>query len=287
MSSNDFLFMERPSIVEIARNVAAGDARASFGLKAATDDYFASAYFTGGTWGDQTAALLNGEQMGGVLRLATRPLHGDNWNLHVGFSGSDEFQPAVANAGAAGPTTHTVQLRDRPELRIDTNRLIDTGTIQTDNADTWGFELAANYYNLLLQGEYIRIDVDRTHDDTLHFSGGYVEGSWVITGESRKYNTGSAAWARPVPAHPFDPFDGEYGWGAWELAARYSTVDLNSDNIKGGEQQVYGVSLSWYPNPLVRFMLQGDYVDVNRHSAGGTQIGQNFWDVALRSQVAF
>jgi phosphate-selective porin OprO/OprP len=30
-SSNDFLLMERPSIIEIARNVAAGDARASAG----------------------------------------------------------------------------------------------------------------------------------------------------------------------------------------------------------------------------------------------------------------
>ncbi|HYZ40305.1 MAG TPA: porin, partial [Stellaceae bacterium] len=34
-SSNDFLLMERPSVIEIARNVAAGDARASGGAKAA------------------------------------------------------------------------------------------------------------------------------------------------------------------------------------------------------------------------------------------------------------
>jgi phosphate-selective porin OprO and OprP len=31
MSSNDFLLLERPSIVEIARRLAAGDARASLG----------------------------------------------------------------------------------------------------------------------------------------------------------------------------------------------------------------------------------------------------------------
>src|SRR5437899_3102884 len=36
-SSNNFLLMERPSIVEIARNVAAGDARATVGAKAAND----------------------------------------------------------------------------------------------------------------------------------------------------------------------------------------------------------------------------------------------------------
>ena len=31
MSSNDFLFLERPSIVEIARSIAAGDGRAAVG----------------------------------------------------------------------------------------------------------------------------------------------------------------------------------------------------------------------------------------------------------------
>jgi phosphate-selective porin OprO/OprP len=286
-SSNDFLFMERPSIVEIARNVAGGDARASLGAKAATDDYFASAYMTGGTWGDQSGGLLNGEQMGGVVRLATRPFHGDDWNVHTGFSGSMVFRPARNNAHQPGDTARTVQLRDRPELRIDTNRLIDTGQIQADNADTWGFELGGNWHNLLLQGEYIRIDVDQVHRDTLHFDGGYVEGSWVITGESRKYNTSIAAWARPVPAHPFDPVDGGNGWGAWELAARYSITDLNSNDIQGGRQKVYGLSLSWYPTSILRFMLQGDYVDVNRQDDSGRQIGQNFWDIGFRSQIGF
>jgi phosphate-selective porin OprO/OprP len=287
MSSNDFLFMERPSIIEIARNVAAGDARASFGLKASTDDYFASAYVTGGTWGDQSAGLLNGEQIGGVLRLATRPFHGDDWNVHAGFSGSMVFQPSESNSHQTGDTIEAIQLRDRPELRIDTNRLIDTGQIQADTADTWGFELGGNWHNFLVQGEYVRIDVDQTGGSNLHFDGGYVEGSWVITGESRKYTAASAAWAKPVPAHPFNPFSGDNGWGAWELAARYSIVDLNSDDVHGGKQQIYGVSLSWYPNSILRFMIQGDYVDVKRQDDSGTQLGQSFWDVALRSQVGF
>jgi phosphate-selective porin OprO and OprP len=73
-SSNDFLLMERPSIIEISRNVAAGDARASGGLKASTDQYFASFYGTGAPFGAQTNALLNGEQIGMVGRLAGRPL---------------------------------------------------------------------------------------------------------------------------------------------------------------------------------------------------------------------
>src|SRR6516164_11853638 len=56
-SSNDFLLMERPSIIEISRNVAAGDARATFpSIKASNDgislpwgsgSYFAALAFTG------------------------------------------------------------------------------------------------------------------------------------------------------------------------------------------------------------------------------------------------
>ena len=287
MSSNDFLFMERPSIVEIARNVAAGDARAVIGAKANGEQWFASAYLTGGNWGDQGGGLLNEEQLGAVARLAGRPLYGEDYNLHIGFSGSYMFQPPQSNIDQPGDGLHNIQLRDRPELRIDMNRLIDTGLIDTDTADTWGFELGGNWRNFLLQGEYIRIDVDRRFADTLHFQGGYVEGSWVITGEQRKYSASSAAFARPVPKHPFDPINGERGWGAWELAARYSVTDLDSDDVNGGNQQVYGLALSWYPNALLRFILQGNYVDVDRESAAGTETGQDFWDVALRSQIAF
>jgi phosphate-selective porin OprO and OprP len=45
-SSNDFLLLERPSIIEIARKVAAGSAHASVGAKASTDDFFAAACLT-------------------------------------------------------------------------------------------------------------------------------------------------------------------------------------------------------------------------------------------------
>ncbi len=56
----------------------------------------------------------------------------------------------------------------------------------------------------------------------------------------------------------------ERGWGAWELAARYSVTDLDSDDVNGGNQKVYGLALSWYPNSLLRFILQGNYVNVDR-----------------------
>jgi phosphate-selective porin OprO/OprP len=206
------------------------------------------------------------------------------------------------NDAAASGQHQTIQLRDRPELRIDMNRLIDTGVIPASSADTYGIELGANWRNFLVQAEYERIDVDQNQlegpSPVLHFQGGYIEGSWVITGESRPYNTSAAAWARPVPEHPFSLDNG--GWGAWEIAVRYSIADLNSEEhnnepasatggVFGGLQQVYSIALSWYPINQVRFQLQFSHVDVNRRSAddGVTQIGQQFEDIAFRSQIAF
>ena len=300
MSSNDFLFLERPSIVEIARNVAAGDSRASVGAKASGDDYFAALYLTGGTYGAQNAGLLNDEQTGGTVRVATRPLRGEDWNTHIGISASKAFHLNENDANAG--SNQTIQLRDRPELRIDQNRLIDTGVIPANGADTYGIELAANWKNFLVQAEYIRIDVDQDQptgpSPTLHFQGGYIEGSWVMTGESRKYNPSAAAYMRPSPADPFS-FTNGGGWGAWELSMRYSIADLNSHTndgeaqsvtggVFGGLQQVYSVGISWYPTDFVRFELQFSYVDVDRKDTSGTQqIGQNFEDLALRTQIAF
>ena len=97
----------------------------------------------------------------------------------------------------------------------------------------------------------------------------------------------SATYGRPTPADPFDLSRGG-GWGAWELAGRYSVTDLNSAFVFGGKQAVASAALSWYPNAYVRFILQGSHVDVDRLGPTGmVQVGQSFWDLALRGQVAF
>jgi phosphate-selective porin OprO/OprP len=131
----------------------------------------------------------------------------------------------------------------------------------------------------------------------LGFNGGYVEGGWVITGEPIPYDITRAAWARPKVDRPFSLQDG--GNGAWELAARYRTVSLDSNvfpgvpqsvtgGVYGGQQQITSLSLSWYPNDWLRFMLQFQYVDINKlNSAGTVQIGQRFETLAARAQAVW
>ena len=306
-SSNDFLLLERPSIIEISRNVAAGDARASGGVKASTDRYFASFYGTGAPYGAQTNALLNGEQVGVVGRLAGRPYYDQDWNVHLDFSGEYVFHPNINANGTAGVNRTTFNLQDRPEDRAaDFNRLISTGNLSISDVNVYGGEAAVNWRNLLLQGGYYRIGETQSKlpgqpAPGLNFNGGYVEAGWNITGEPFRYNVGAAAFARPKVADPFiiDENGFSPGVGAWQLGARWSVMNLNSNvapgvsqsvtgGVFGGYQQIFGAALSWYPNDWVRFYLQFQYSQVNKlNSTGTAQIGQKFETLAGRFQVAF
>ncbi|HEV2098686.1 MAG TPA: porin, partial [Stellaceae bacterium] len=197
--------------------------------------------------------------------------------------------------------SETITLSDRPELRIDQNRLINTGALAASGANSFGGGVGINWRNFLVQGEYYRINVDQMlacckPSPVLDFNGGYVEAGWVITGEPIRYSVGSAAFTRPKVA---DPFSWGGGIGAWELSARYSATNLNSNvtpgvaqsvtgGINGGFQQVAGVLVSWYPNDWVRLYLQGQYTNVDKLNAGSTtQIGQHFYTLEGRWQVAF
>jgi phosphate-selective porin OprO/OprP len=301
-SPGDLLFLERPSIINIERSVAAGIQRASLGANAAAEDYFASAYLTGPLFGAQNNTLLNGEQVGFIGRLAARPYHDEDWNFHAGFSGQTVFHPNINANGTPGVDRTAISLGDQPELRIDFNKLVDTGTLSAKGASVYGGELGASWRNFLVQGEYYQIGVTQAElpgvpTPKLGFNGGYVEGSWVLTGEPHRYSIDRASWSRPRVDHPFSLADG--GIGAWEIAARYSAVDLDSNvipgvsqgvtgGVYGGQQQIAALALSWYPNDWLRFMLQFQYVDVNKLNSGGTvQIGQRFETLAARAQASW
>ena len=316
-SSNDFLLMERPSIIEISRNVAAGDARATIpGLKASNDislpwgstgSYFAAVALTGSSYGAQTSNLLNGEQLGMVGRLAGRPYYDKDWNLHLDFSGEYVFRPNINASGTAGVNRTTLSFQDRPEDRAaDQNRLISTGNLSSSSASVIGGEAAINWRNLLLQGGYYQINDTQSKlpgvpAPGLGFNGGYVEAGWNITGEPFRYNVGSAAFARPKVEDPFIINENGFspGIGAWQLGARWSVMNLNSNvspgvsqsvtgGIFGGYQQIFGAALSWYPNDWIRLEMQFQYTMIDKlNSAGTTQIGQKFETLAGRVQVAF
>jgi phosphate-selective porin OprO/OprP len=181
-------------------------------------------------------------------------------------------------------------------LRIDPTAIVSTGALaNVSGAEVYSAEAAATYGPLFFQGEYFWYNVDRNFRPGLtevKFEGGYAQASYVLTGETRTYNSASAAYNGIVPSNPFQPTGG--GWGAWEIAARFSTIDLNdqlasANGVAGGRQTIYTAALNWYVNRNVRFML--DYLHGNITKQLGptnpTDVGAKFDAVAMRTQIAF
>jgi phosphate-selective porin OprO/OprP len=145
------------------------------------------------------------------------------------------------------------------------------------------------------QGEYFWYDVDRGNLpglSSVKFSGGYAQAGWVLTGETHTYNSALAAYYGIVPVNPFSLTEG--GWGAWEIAGRISTIDLNdqlatANGVFGGRQTVYTAALNWYVNRNVRFMFDYLHGDVARQisAINARDAGSKFDAFAMRTQVAF
>jgi phosphate-selective porin OprO/OprP len=301
--SNDTLFMERSSPANIATNFNAGDNRANAGVRFFGDRYWVGGYLTGPASGD--SHTLTGERFGAFERVAVQALKGPDYTLHLGF-GFDQLIRAP-NTGIG--TANVLTLSDQPQLRIDPTSLLSTGVIGTaTHPVTSGYvldaETAATFKNFFWQGEYFSYQVDRLGLANANFDGGYGELSWILTGENHRYNPQAASYFRISPRHPFSFKDG--GWGAWELAARVSYVDLNSNflagqalskypaAVDGGIQRGYSVALSWYPNDLIRLILDYErivYSKVNGTAVTGAPlgvpVGASFDAIALRAQVAY
>jgi phosphate-selective porin OprO/OprP len=103
---------------------------------------------------------------------------------------------------------------------------------------------------------------------TAFFQSAYVEGHYFLTGEHRAYNRDKGVFDRVVPNSPFSwrKGCGASGWGAWQLTARYSYLDLNSRGIEGGVVHDMTLGLNWFLNPNAK--LQFNYFLAHRDVAG-------------------
>lgn len=262
-STNNIAFLERASA-----NTALVDAR-RLGIGY---DYFSGAIGVQGmVYGRGLGANQEGDDPLGVAgRFVYAPLLGENhWHLAASLAYEDVRDYDVQ------------RYRERPEARVDGTRLVDTGNI-TDVESTikYGIEAAFQSGPFIVQGEYFSVGVDREAGDEPDFSGWYVQGSWIVTGERRAYGGGVFRGLKP----------GSPDRGAWELSARYSTLDLNDAGFQGGEQDNFTVGLNYYANANVRFMLNYIVVDVTDSGAivDGVAVGDESPNILIaRAQYHF
>ncbi len=162
------------------------------------------------------------------------------------FGASAEYRRAQAGT--------VLRLRARPETLLADERLVDTGSLRRVKSLTnIGADIAWRAGPVLLQGEWINARVARDARAPLNFAGGYVSASWALTGETRHYSARSGNFLELEPRHRF---------GAFELAARASTLDLASATVSGGRETNLSIGLNWYPRDNARVMMDWVRADV-------------------------
>lgn len=292
-SSNDIAFMERAPIGNIVVGIGGSDSRTAIGAINKGTSHIIAAYVTGNSTGS-TGSF--DDQVNLLGRAAYSFWSGAEGSAGIGVSGVYQATPqATARPVTAGTATSSIGFGDRPGLRIggtDTSyRLTNVTVNQIDSAYAYGADLGFNFKSLWAAAEYYNFGAeyaDRTATGAVQtladpeFSGYYVSAGYILTGERRAYNVGE--WKTVSPAWPV----GQNGFGAWEVAARYSQVDL-IDRAAGistgtaGKETNITLGVNWYINPALRIML--NHVMSETERANGTDVELDL--TAVRMQFQF
>ena len=206
-----------------------------------------------------------------AARLTGLPLYEAGKNLvHLGLSYSHKFRH---------DPNDTIGFSSRPEAHLFPVSLVNTGALNTHGADLVDPEVALACGPFSLQGEYTWALVNQVAQSSSTFDGGYVQASYFLTGENRAsfYNLKIGAFDRVIPLNDFSS-DGTH-WGAWEVAARMSHLNLTSAAVKGGALDDVTAGVNWYLNPVTK--ITTNYVRAHRESVGDSNV------VEGRFQLAF
>lgn len=240
-SSKSITFMERslPNALKAGRNLGVRVNRSFFDKRVTA----AFGFFRDGNPADTSTTFSNSGTYNATTRFTFLPWYQEKGRqlLHVGLSYSHAFHDE----------TNTVRFRQRPEAHLGP-RFIQTPKFSVEDIDYLNPEVAMVYGPASLQFEWMSALADRPMGDDIHYNGYYIFGSLFLTGEHRRYKTSSATFDR---IRPNNNFDWKGGLGALEFAGRYSVLDLNDEDMNGGELKNFTFGLNWYLNPNVRFMF--------------------------------
>jgi phosphate-selective porin OprO/OprP len=298
-SSNDNVFMERPLVCQAFSDETR---RVGVQIHGYTDDeslnwqagvfQLENIATTGNHIDDTFQGSING-------RISGTPFYdecsgGRNY-LHLGVAGMLAWPNGFADD--ADGTPNQARFSSRPELR-SVSRWIDTGRIV--GADWFylqAFEAALNLGPFSLVGEYMTNWVGRSSrpgfvnpGTTLNFNGFYVYAAYFLTGEAQQWDRKTGMLRDLVPFENFflvERLCGRSGggWGAWQVAVRYSYLNLSSDDVLGGRQSNVTFNLNWWWNANARLMIEYIIGEIDNHQPVGGFTEGNFHGLATRLHI--
>ncbi len=218
----------------------------------------------GGVFGEAVGneARNDDSQYSATARASIAPINNEDSLLHLGAATSYTSKDRRTSVSGTTPVTHEP---------IDKEHLI-------------AGELIARHKALTFQGEYIvnKSDYDRDvgTGDKVDFLSYYAQISYGLTGEHRKYSVKHAKLGKLKVRN----LAGKNGIGAIELAARFSHLDRNDKSINEGVSDDYTLGVNWYPNDMLRFML--NYTK-SKTRFTGTKVSKGHDLVSLRTRIYF
>jgi len=192
-------------------------------------------------------SVLEGDERGrgAAARLTAAPVHTAQSILHLGLAAATEKPRSKVDFDVA------------PEARVADVDLVNTGAISdVSRIHRMGLEGAWRTGPFSLQSEWMRAQVRRSGGQpSANLDGWYVAGSWVLTGELRSYKNGRFKGIGPSSAA-----------GAWELSARYSRINLDHGQVRGGRQHNTSVGVNYYLGEHLRIMF--NYIQAHSQRRG-------------------
>jgi phosphate-selective porin OprO/OprP len=177
-------------------------------------------------------------------------------HLGLGLRYSDAKQP--------------VRARTEPEFN-NSPLYVDTGPLAADDVMTYNLEAYWRKGPWWVGFEYIGADAASAESEDLSFGGYHLTASWAVTGETRAYRKRSGTFD-PLPvARPVN----RGGWGALELALRYSRLDLTDKTVDGGEMDILSLGLNWWLSRVAHFGVNYRHIRLDRDDIRGNSSGIN------------
>lgn len=171
----------------------------------------------------------------------------------------------------------------RPEARTN-GKWYDTGVLGASNYQLLGLESVLNIGSFSLVGEYQTVHANRSAAPDVNFGGGYVYAAYWLTGESTPWDRKTGILGRTKPLENFwlvNTCDGgrSHGWGAWQIAARYSYGDFTNQDIFGGVGNTATLGVNWWWNSHAR--VQFNYINgrISDRIAAGAPSTSGWYDL--------
>lgn len=211
----------------------------------------------------------------GVFKTTRSPLGWNAGRNEVEWSGRITFLPVdedggrlLVHVGIGGfdrdPDEGQVRFRTRLDVRNSPSAFAslpaDTGLFFASRQQLIAPELVvvcgpfsfqSEYYGSWAHGAATR-SVDGAPlrpQGTVYLWSWYAEAHCFLTGEYRDYNREAGAFGRVVPLRPLTwSRSGFTGGGAWQVAARFSHLNLNSRDVRGGRVNDMTLGLNWFLN---------------------------------------